>query len=96
MDALDRLVADTAALDPRLRAGTDAPECFMCGKRCRPGTFVGIESDASARMHVHSECAGNAEPVELAARYWKAVRAAVPGMLETPNPGPAFVRGGFA
>ncbi len=94
-DALDRLAADVASLDPRLRVAGDEPECFMCGKRCRAGTFIGIETDASARMHAHTECAGNADPVDLAARYWMAVRAAFPGVAESPNPAAARVRGGF-
>lgn len=95
MDALDQLAADTAALDPRLRVQSDDPDCFLCGKRVRRAVAVTVETGASIGMHAHAECCNNMPALELYSRLWRAIRAAIRGEAESPNPGPARIRGAF-
>jgi hypothetical protein len=94
-DALDRLAADTAALDPRLRTAADDPECFMCGKRVRRAVAMTVETGSSIGLHAHAACLDNRSSFDVMCRYWKALRAAISGERETPNPAAPVVRGGF-
>ena len=95
MNDLDKLAADVAALDPRLRVARDNPDCFLCGKVCGPRAVVYVESGASPQLAAHSRCVNNMQAVELMARYWQAVRAAIQGEGETPNPCAPVVHGRF-
>ena len=83
------------ALDPRLRVAGDNPDCFLCGKRIKRGNAVFVESGASPRMPAHAECCDNRTAFDLMARYWQALRAAMPGHAETPNPCAPVVHGYF-
>jgi len=91
----DKLVSDVAVLDPRLRVAADDPDCFLCGKRVRRAVAVTVETGASIGMHAHAECVGNSTPFDLCVRYWQAIRAAVSGKRESPNPCAPRVRGAF-
>jgi len=86
--ALDKLAAAAGYLDPRLRIAADDPECFMCGKKVRRAVALTVETGASIGMHAHEECIGGKQAWEVCARYWQAMRAAITGEKETPNPGP--------
>ena len=93
--SLDQHAAEVALLDPRL--SVSHPDCFLCGKRVVRANAVWVESGASPRMPAHSECANVMcrRPLTLMARYWMAVRAAVIGRPEAPNPCEPLVRGSF-
>jgi len=92
----DRHAADTRALDPRLRAAADDPDCFLCGKRVRREVALTVETGASVGLHAHAACLDNRPAFEVMVRYWQAIRAAVKGERETPNPAPPRVWGSFA
>jgi hypothetical protein len=94
MDAIDKHEADVASLDERLSIAKAV--CFLCGKAIARLNFVTVASPAFTPYHAHAECAdaiGGAG--ELANRVWQAIRAAITGKGETPNPATATVHGGF-
>ena len=95
--SIDKLAVDAAALDPRFRLAHDSPDCFLCGKGIiRQGSDpVSVQTDATIDLHAHASCCNNRPALELYALAWKAVRAIMEGQRETPNPGPARVRGAF-
>lgn len=94
--SLDKLAADTVILDPRLRIASDSPECFLCGKHIVRTTSdpVTVETQNSIGLHAHGACCNNMPALDLFAAYWKAIRAAMTGERETPNPGPARIFSG--
>ena len=94
--SVDAHAETVAHMDPRLRVAGDNPECFVCGKRIRRANAVYVESGASPRMPAHSTCCDGMAALDLMARYWQAIRAAVEGHAETPNPCAPVVRGRFA
>jgi len=84
----------TEHLDERL--SIERPVCFLCGHRLMRKNFVTIDSTAFTPLHAHQECVDAlGGPREFAARAWKAIRAAILGQPETPNPAPARVQGDF-
>jgi hypothetical protein len=91
----DKLAADVAPLDPRLRVVADSPDCFLCGRKVRREVALTVETAASIGLHCHAECCHGMQAWELTARYWQALRAAIQGGPETPNPGPPRVQGDF-
>ena len=94
--SLDRLAADVAPLDPRLRVAADEPDCFLCGKKVRRVVAVTVDTGNSIGLHAHAECVGNRTAFEVMTLYWQALRAAIMGQRETPNPGPVRnLSGGF-
>lgn len=92
--SLDKLAADVADLDPRLRLVRDLPDCLLCGHKIVRMNFISIETGATTPLHAHSECAEghigkDGKPDEwLFERLWQAITAAVTGRPEAPNPGP--------
>lgn len=95
--SLDKHANDTASLDPRLRMASDRPECFICGTRIRRTTSdpVTVDTGASIGLHAHAACCDNRPALDILTRYWKALRAAMSGTIETPNPARALIRGEF-
>lgn len=91
----DAHAAAVASLDPRLRVAGDNPDCFLCGKRVVRANAVYVESGASPRMPAHSVCCDGMAAFDLMARYWQAIRSAIQGHRETPNPCAPVVRGRF-
>ena len=79
--------AVSANLDPRLRLASDNSECFLCGRPLVRNNYVNVEYGEAQPLAAHSECCNNMPALDLFAAYWKALRAAVPGTRETPNPG---------
>lgn len=87
-------------LDPRLRLVNDLPDCFVCGHRITRANFISVETGASIPVHAHSECCeGHMSEGRidkwLFEKMWQAVRAAILGQGETPNPAPAVLHGDF-
>lgn len=96
MSLLDFDAAHAKGLDPRLRVATDNPDCFLCGRPIlNPGDRLGIETEHSVRLHFHGSCAHGMQGFDLFARYWQAIRGAIIGEKETPNPARPIVHGDF-
>lgn len=94
--SFDKMASDAAMIDARFRASTDSPECFLCGKKIPRKNLVTVETQASIGMHAHYECANGMSVVDLYARLWKAIRAAMEGSAETENPNAPIVNGDFS
>lgn len=82
-------------LDPRISADGPPQECFMCAKDITRNNWVAVETGASPQLLAHESCVNNMPALTLYTRYWKALRAAMRGERESPNPAPARVRGAF-
>lgn len=97
-DALDKLAADAESLDERL--SISRPVCCACGKKLVSARFLTIETGATTPMHVCTDCADShtedgRPDLWLFGKVWQAVRAAIQGKAETPNPCAPVVRGRF-
>lgn len=74
--------------DARIRLDGWLRDCFMCGKTCYPDPvrndphFVSSPKAGNIQLAAHGSCLNGREEWEIAARYQRAVFAAVTGGKE--------------
>ena len=71
--------------DSRLNDLRQSPDCFCCGKKItRPaeGVYVSSPRAGNLKLAAHRECVAGKESLDIAARYQKALWAALGGSKE--------------